>query len=562
MPVDVLPMVTPQDELSIPASNVEVSQFSSQYLASKLIFGFSLWNQQPRHSEILHPGKDRVCLPSLAINISSNRSPTARPCPFYSQGKCLFSDSCSFLHDVKIKVRRASDAVILEEPRIIGNPPLSRAGDTSPRSPARSPRMTSLLLALKDVIGEDQGGNDEDDDVEPAVEEDALEYQDVEHEEIPAAKSLLDIARPTEESLTVYSATASSSESNGCLPRREDSIDSGYGDGFQPQSPQQASPRISSQSRPHSLNLLASPFVGSPSVRVLYPNMARCSLYSPHSPFPSSLSEAALSPPRKERFSGCFPRRHSQDPNVLMSSSSITRNIENEDDAPSPTKEDSGNSSDSSLSSLDTLPPSPSDPEPEILTEENSPMDSGSPLIAAEQPWMNQATDEILPTPVDSEDSPLVPPTEAWKRSRASSDLTVMARNFEERSYSPTPEVEELADEAEIFPDEVHPAPSSEPLWSPPVPTQNFSRPSSIYSFHQLFSEGSASPALSSRSPLGSPFYVSSPKRASVSSASVASSSAVSLDAIKEEPPSTKVPFGFRNSKRRVSLALFSTRLF
>ncbi|TBU65267.1 hypothetical protein BD310DRAFT_1060 [Dichomitus squalens] len=77
-----------------------------------------------------------------------------RPCPFYSQGRCLFADSCNFMHTVRI---RRPDSVLGSEDsdqpdfrlRIDSPTPAKTVRFTSP---SRSPRTTSLLLALGDVI--------------------------------------------------------------------------------------------------------------------------------------------------------------------------------------------------------------------------------------------------------------------------------------------------------------------------------------------------------------------------------------------------------------------------
>jgi hypothetical protein len=98
----------------------------------------------------------------------TSRFSTARPCPFYSQGRCVFAESCGFLHDIKIKSPAASrepttssslDAEscpnsassmcsIMKPP-----PPPSVPSPTSSPSPTHSPRMTSLLSALQGTIG-------------------------------------------------------------------------------------------------------------------------------------------------------------------------------------------------------------------------------------------------------------------------------------------------------------------------------------------------------------------------------------------------------------------------
>ena len=93
---------------------------------------------------------------------------TARPCPFYSQGRCVFAESCGFLHDIKIKSPTASrepttsaslDAESCPNSTSsmcsIVKPPLptSVPSPTSSPSSTHSPRMTSLLSALQGIIG-------------------------------------------------------------------------------------------------------------------------------------------------------------------------------------------------------------------------------------------------------------------------------------------------------------------------------------------------------------------------------------------------------------------------
>ncbi|KAI0351507.1 hypothetical protein OH77DRAFT_1429569 [Trametes cingulata] len=81
-----------------------------------------------------------------------------RPCPFYSQGRCLFADSCNFMHSVKI---RRPDSVVGSEDSdqpdfrlVVDSPSAARA--VRFKSPPRSPRRTSLLMALGDIISQDE----------------------------------------------------------------------------------------------------------------------------------------------------------------------------------------------------------------------------------------------------------------------------------------------------------------------------------------------------------------------------------------------------------------------
>ncbi|KAG6880230.1 hypothetical protein C0992_002996 [Termitomyces sp. T32_za158] len=78
---------------------------------------------------------------------------TARPCPFYQQGRCYFEASCNFLHTVSVKCPTTTICSQNTQSQI---PPLVTVD--SPHavlSPPRSPRLNDLLHALKDVIGED-----------------------------------------------------------------------------------------------------------------------------------------------------------------------------------------------------------------------------------------------------------------------------------------------------------------------------------------------------------------------------------------------------------------------
>ncbi|KAF9227572.1 hypothetical protein BS17DRAFT_392928 [Gyrodon lividus] len=90
-----------------------------------------------------------------------------RPCPFFSQGRCLFADACNFLHD--IKVRSAVDQSLLSATRVkqqrplppkhVFDPPTLVLNSASPRSVNfassvhDSSRYSGLLSVLSDVIG-------------------------------------------------------------------------------------------------------------------------------------------------------------------------------------------------------------------------------------------------------------------------------------------------------------------------------------------------------------------------------------------------------------------------
>ncbi|KAI4522821.1 hypothetical protein K525DRAFT_268555 [Schizophyllum commune Loenen D] len=91
-----------------------------------------------------------------------------RPCPFYQQGKCLFAESCNFLHNVQIKVPGGPTVIHASPPsevdvrRTPEGPAVIVDSPHSYRSPPRSPRMNNLLDALKGVIGEDEDVDDSD----------------------------------------------------------------------------------------------------------------------------------------------------------------------------------------------------------------------------------------------------------------------------------------------------------------------------------------------------------------------------------------------------------------
>lgn len=101
--------------------------------------------------------------PILTFTKLTPCSIAARSCPFYQKGRCLFNDSCNFIHDASAStpesVCHPVDVGLHEELTTPQNLPQVIIG--SPSTPNRSPRTTSLLLALKDVIGES------DDEISP-----------------------------------------------------------------------------------------------------------------------------------------------------------------------------------------------------------------------------------------------------------------------------------------------------------------------------------------------------------------------------------------------------------
>ncbi|KAF9817801.1 hypothetical protein IEO21_03143 [Rhodonia placenta] len=97
-----------------------------------------------------------------------------RPCPFYSQGRCLFAESCNFLHTAK--VQRTEDDLLSTCERSLPSPPESPITNARSamatkfvrfRSPPRSPRLSSLLMALGDVIHQEEEEANDDVDEEP-----------------------------------------------------------------------------------------------------------------------------------------------------------------------------------------------------------------------------------------------------------------------------------------------------------------------------------------------------------------------------------------------------------
>lgn len=299
---------------------------------------------------------------------SSVTLPTARPCPFYSQGRCLFADSCNFLHDVKIKVRPSditTSVGIVPGITFTQSPTESGSSVSSPnsigrvRSPPRSPRLSSLLLALGDVIE-----NDENEDVdEPEGLVDSVPPFEVARELIAASgifgqaaqrrhaisagrvppdedTDIVEGIHETEEDTTSESrpgvhrlpsptagiTTEHLAQSGGVnellspievtlappaywpleqlthAVQREDSVDSGYAEWTGPTPMGLSPPRSPSSKRFSTLDLLASPF-GTPS-RVISPKFV-----------PSQVSAWPTSPLLSPSFSGGSPP-HSSPKNV------------------------------------------------------------------------------------------------------------------------------------------------------------------------------------------------------------------------------------------------------
>ncbi|KAL5511331.1 hypothetical protein ACEPAH_4547 [Sanghuangporus vaninii] len=170
-----------------------------------------------------------------------------RPCPFYSQGRCLFSDACNFVHSVKVthevspsgggatrqedsnaiqnigkdEKRLDVEEVTMQTPVALrsSRSSLSRTPSEKRRrvvlmSPPRSPRMSGLLSALEPLIGpdvEEVEVTDEEDEGED--EEKAQEERDAKHD-VLAGESVLELVTESSPSL---SASAQSSRESASL---------------------------------------------------------------------------------------------------------------------------------------------------------------------------------------------------------------------------------------------------------------------------------------------------------------------------------------------------------
>ncbi|KAF9652897.1 hypothetical protein BDM02DRAFT_2390237 [Thelephora ganbajun] len=303
-------------------------------------------------------------------------------------------------------------------------------------------------------------------------------------------------------------------------PSRDDSIDSGYAEVRASTPPPLTISTPLSQWKHSTLNLLSSPF-GSPTTRAFPPAQGRLSaLISPRfGSSPSSMSERAPSPTERIAETVDATRRHSDDaksrrPISLTSFPNLEKDL-------SPAQDDPCSFPSPSPSSLDSPGAYPA-LQPNITTA--------------------QGDDEETTSPAMSE--------VALSRKRASSTLTVMPPSVATESPPPLPESLPWAADAED--DTVtsmyglYHSSSSDHVWSPPSPVQNYSRPSSSASFYPPRPSSAAAELHSPKSPLndnhstGSPFV---PSR---------SSSALSIHVDLGSPSST-VPIGFRDQKRHGS---------
>lgn len=277
----------------------------------------------------------------------------------------MFSDSCSFLHDVRVKVKQPEIEIISPTPDVTisftqsspvaaSTPPSSKL---DVRSPPRSPRLSSLLLALGDAIELDEEIVEEDEEdirgpfgsvgavvsqesssQESFVPATSLAYLDNELEpyadgDAGAPEPLGSAPEDTEYvavegfAATPQSATANSDAYHdpdallspievrlappffmplGQLQgpvHRDDSMDSGYADGWTGPSPFSLSPPRNESSRRYStLSLISSPF-GSPA-RGLSPKFGPSSGSAwPTSPIFSPIKPKSSSRPTSLRLS-------------------------------------------------------------------------------------------------------------------------------------------------------------------------------------------------------------------------------------------------------------------
>lgn len=433
-------------------------------------------------------------------------------------------------------------------------------------SPSRSPRMAGLLLALKGVIGGDDletEATDEgtlqtishfEDHEDP---EDSLSTDSkavtvhIPHTQ-PSPEMTYDIPMPIEApedplvslvqqdyppETTTGAVDTSLDSIHPCLPDqnsreshlfslqasdkpiRDDSIDSGYAE------PQASTPPLPTLSAPlpkwrHStLNLLSSPF-GSSTTRAFPPAGSPLSaLISPRfGSFPNSVSERASSPTDRVAEPVDTIRRHSYDagPRPLPSIAPFP-GMEKD---PNPIQDDPFSIPSRSPSSLDSPGAYPA------LPPDSSPHED------------------------DRETEPPVMSEVALNRKRASSVLTVMPRSEATESPPPLPEplpwVADAEDDTVTSMYGLYHSSSSDHVWSPSSPVQNYSRPGSSAAFYSPRPPSVPAEPLSPKSPLdgdrlsGSPLFPSRP------------SSALSIHT-DLGPPSSTVPIGFRDRNRHGS---------
>ena len=488
----------------------------------------------------------------------------ARPCPFYSQGRCLFSDSCSFLHQVKIKVPtssvRVSSSVSTSNGDDTSSRPIDLApGSEPPVSPSRSPRMTGLLLALKGVISDD-----EDDELEfeatgqpvpQAIE--SLSYTLDEgksegdlttdsgnfavraspeaHNDAPApTEEGAPPNHPPEATISVIDENTSSMHQHSIdpttrgptlssppasdKPSRDDSVDSGYAEFRSSAPPLTLSPQPP-QWRHSTLNLLSSPF-GSPTTRAFSPARGRLgALISPRfGSFPSSVSERAPSPTERVAETVGMTRRHSDTKYQRLTS----------------------------LASFPVLGKDQSPPQDDpfcISSPSQSSLDSPGAYPAL-------ALGSTSPHKDNSDTKPPTMGEPAPNRKRASSTVTIMPRSDAVESPPPLPEslpwTTDAEDDTVTTMYGLYHSSSSDHVWSPPSPVQNYSRPSSSASFYPPLPPSTAPELLSPRSPPNDNRLTRSPLVPNRSSPTLSIRSDLG-------PSSSTVPIGSRDHQRHGS---------
>jgi hypothetical protein len=165
----------------------------------------------------MFPGELKVSSFRLTLVDKLNWS-LARPCPFYQQGRCVFENSCNFVHDITVTAATSS-------------------------SSSSSSRLPELLDALRDVL-------DPPDTISLVSEHGVSPH-------IPGEGwTLVNDASPKEDLLSPVSLPDLQLSRLSTVKTNNDSFDSGY-----------ASEWSSPQPLPSTLNLIASPF-GSPSTRM------------------------------------------------------------------------------------------------------------------------------------------------------------------------------------------------------------------------------------------------------------------------------------------------------
>ena len=331
-----------------------------------------------------------------------------------------------------------------------------------------------------------------------------------------AVNKPLDDTQPQSLNLTARESVIYSPRSPD-QPSRDGSIDSGYAEC-------RTSP-IPSQWRRSTLNLLSSPF-GSSTTRAFPPACGRLSvLVSPRfGSFPSSASERASSPVERVAQIVDAVRRHSNDavsrPPASLSSFPTPQNnqgspLDDPFSVPSP--------SPSSLDSPDSYPAL----QPSSTADHE---DGESELPGRDETALN--------------------------RKRASSTLTVMPGS--EATEPPPPLPEPLSWVADAEDDTVtsmyglYHSSSSDHIWSPPSPVQNYSRPSSSASFYPLQPSSTTVELLSPKSQGENP-VTGSPLGQSRSSSALSTRT-------DQGPSSSTVPIGFRGQKRRASTTLHQSQ--